>query len=122
MFAKRHTSRPRPFRAVAPEPAHDESFPRAVAGEDYDRYARVMAKRAVEWLVAHVERLHGVAIDAEELRARLRGAAVTELRRELYPQEERLLSDLLQRHPDPTASREHVQPEIPSFLLKKLAS
>lgn len=122
MFAKRPTSRPRPFRAVPPEPAHDESFPRAVAGEDYDRYARVMAKRADEWLVAHADRLHGVAIDAEELRARLRAAAVTELRRELYPQEERLLSDVLQRHPGAGASHAHVEPEIPSFLLKKLAS
>jgi hypothetical protein len=122
MFAKRHTSRPRPFRAVAPEPAHDESFPRAVAGEDYDRYARAMARRADEWLVAHLERLHGVAIDADELRSRLRAAATTELRRELYPQEERLLSEVLQRRPDAGSASERVQPEIPSFLLTKRAS
>ena len=49
-------------------------------------------------------------------------AATTELRRELYPQEDRLLSEVLQRRPDAGSASERVQPEIPSFLLTKRAS
>lgn len=120
MFAKRRNTRPKSFRAVT-EQAHDESFPRAVAGEDYDRYARAMAKHADQWLDAHLSRLSGTSVDAQELRSRLRTAAVTELRRELHAQEERLLSEILQRRPDPLNTTK-VEPEIPSFLLKRLAS
>ena len=100
----------------------EESFPRAVAGEDYDRYSRAMAKRADVWLVAHLSRLSGTVIEAQELRDRLRSAAEAELRRALNAQEERLLSEVLQRRPDAGTASNQVEPEIPSFLLKRMAS
>jgi hypothetical protein len=121
LLTKRRSFRSNLLRA-ATEPASDESFPRAVPGEDYDRYARAMAKHADQWLVAHLDRLSGVAIEAHELRERLRLAAVAEMRRELNAQEERLLSDVLQRRPDAGQPSDRVEPEIPSFLLRRIAS
>jgi hypothetical protein len=122
MFTKRRVSRPTPIRAPVPDAFEDESFPRAVSGEDYDRYARAMAKHADQWVVSHLSRLHGVAIEPHELRDRLRIAAGAELRRELNAQEERLLREVLQRHPEGANPTAHVAPEIPSFLLKRMAS
>lgn len=122
MLTKRRTSRSNQFSGAAPEAAHDESFPRAVAGEDYDRYARAMTKHADQWLHVHLARLSGAPLEAQELRDRLRSAAVTELRRELHPQEERLLSEVFQRRPESTNPADRVEPEIPSFLLKRMAS
>jgi hypothetical protein len=122
MLTTRRSFRSPIVRPTVPETSHDESFPRAIAGEDYDRYARAMAKRADQWVLAHLSRLNGSAIEVQEFRDRLRQAAVVELHRDLYGQEERLLSEVLQRHPDATAPAERVEPEIPSFLLRQMAS
>lgn len=122
MFTKRRPSRPKSILAIPHDAPDDESFPRAVAGEDYDRYSRAMAKHADQWVVAHLTRLSGVAIEPQELRDRLRTAAAAELRRDLNAQEERLLSDVFQRHTEAANPTERVEPEIPSFLLKRMAS
>jgi hypothetical protein len=100
----------------------DEPFPRALAGEDYGRYSRAMAKDADQWVVAHLSRLSGAAIEPQELGDRLRSAAVVELGRPLNTQEERLLSEAFQRRPEAANPTERFEPEIPSFLLKRMAS
>ena len=122
MLTNRRMPRPTPSRATDPDSLDDESFPRAVAGEDYDRYSRAMAKHADQWVVAHLSRLSGAAIEPQELRDRLRSAAVVELRRALNTQEERLLSEVFQRRLEAANPTERVEPEIPSFLLKRMAS
>ena len=122
MLTNPRASRSTPSRATDPASLDDEPFPRAVAGEDYDRYSRAMAKDADQWVVAHLSRLSGAAIEPQELGDRLRSAAVVELGRPLNTQEERLLSEVFQRRPEAANPMERVEPEIPSFLLKRMAS
>jgi hypothetical protein len=113
---------PTPSQATDPGSLDDEPFPRAVAGEDYDRYSRAMARDADLWVVAHLSRLSGAAIEPQELGDRLRSAAVVELGRPLNTQEERLLSEVVQRRLEAANPTEQIEPEIPSFLLKRMAS
>jgi hypothetical protein len=111
------------MRAQTPDFARatvvDDGFPRSVAGEDYDRYARAMANDVERWVAKHmpivVRSDLAAMLDAREA---LRTTAIAELRRDLYPNEERLLSSALRgRSALAEPSRQDVEPEIPEFLL-----
>jgi hypothetical protein len=93
----------------------DSSFPRAVRGEDYSRYAAAMWSQGVRWLSGEI------AIASEDVTHHaytvLRQAAVASVGRELYPQEQQLLSELIHREWDGGIdARARSTPEIPSFL------
>src|ERR1051326_8129648 len=91
--SRRHT-RPLTFRSNATDAA-ERRFPRAVAGEDYDRYATAVWRQADRWLQRHANRVADPRLELHEARDILWSVATTDLRRRLYPQEERLLSELL---------------------------
>ncbi|HEY9228808.1 MAG TPA: hypothetical protein VIP11_19305 [Gemmatimonadaceae bacterium] len=94
-------------------------FPSAIAGEEYARYARAMRVQADEWFRRHSGRIAAPDLSMHEARDILWSVAATDLTRRLYPQEERLLSDLLQKAwPARAAELAQIEPEIPSFLLK----
>ncbi|MEP6494746.1 MAG: hypothetical protein ABJF01_18820 [bacterium] len=113
----------RPTRRVTGRPtrtdtAVDAHFPRAVPGEEYERFARAMWRQGERWFRRHANEIAGPEVAAGDARTTLASAAATDLGRPLYHQEENLLSELLQRlwH-DPNKPAEHGVPEIPSFLL-----
>jgi hypothetical protein len=94
----------------------DTRFPRAVAGEEYDRYARAMWPQAQRWIRKHAHRVAGGDVPMEDARDILRSVAGIDLARRLYQQEERLLSEILLSAWRDLVGRRDVVPEIPSFL------
>jgi hypothetical protein len=121
MSIRRRTSRLKLTRGASPA-SNDASFPRAVPGEDYDRFARAMIWQGERWLRIQISDEKMRATETHELRVMLRAVAVAELQRDLHDQEERLLSELLQQRTDTAGRRESVEPEIPSFLLGRTGS
>lgn len=96
----------------------DTRFPRAVAGEEYDRYARAMWPQAQRWVRKHWHRIAADRMTIQDAQDVLRKIAGIDLARRLYGQEERMIAELLQsawhelgEKPAPAAA------EIPSFLL-----
>lgn len=93
----------------------DSTFPRAIAGEEYDRYARAMWAQGQRWIHGHWPRVTGITAsertmhDAADL---LRALVAREVGRLLYPQEEQLLGELLHAN-----WKEQVAAEVPSFLI-----
>jgi len=83
------------FRRSVPPAPPDSGFPRAVPGEDYERFGRAVWAQGQRWLrrvsPLVAERLPSMH-DARDV---LRTAAMTELGRALHEQEERLLGELL---------------------------
>jgi hypothetical protein len=76
---------------VAPE----IRFPAAVAGEQYERYAKSVWAQAHRWLALHWPQASERASTALDVRQRLRAVAATDINRHLYPQEEQLLSEIV---------------------------
>jgi hypothetical protein len=109
------------FRQSSTLSAPDIRFPRAVRGEAYERFARAMWLQGQRWIRKHSPRVAGVSFslyDPHEAHDLLRSAATMELGRPLYPQEERLLAELVQTDwPVIARRRAGITPEIPSFLL-----
>jgi len=99
------------LRRPSSEAELDTTFPRAIAGEEYDRYARAVWAQGQRWIHEHWPRaasertLH----DARDL---LRTLAAREVGRLLHPQEEHLLGELLH-----ASWEKHAAPEIPNFLI-----
>jgi hypothetical protein len=106
----------KPLTSVAPL---DTRFPRAIAGEDYERYARAMWPQAQRWIRKHWHRVAGGLISMDDARDVLRSVAGIDVTRRLYSQEERLLSELLQTAWFDLAGKRDVAPEIPSFLVAR---
>jgi hypothetical protein len=105
-----------PMSGVAPL---DTRFPRAVAGEEYDRYARAMWPQAQRWIRKHSHRIGGV-MTIQEAQDVLRCVAGIDLARRLYGQEERLITELLQgAWRDLGGKTTRPAAEIPSFLLAR---
>ena len=115
MIASRRHVIPIPFRSNS-ESGPDSRFPRAVAGEEFDRYARVVWRQAQRWTHKHWHRVSGAEVTMHEARETLRAFAAIDLSRRLYPQEEQLLSEVLcdtwRERPRPD-----ITPEIPAFLV-----
>lgn len=97
----------------------DTRFPRAVAGEEYDRYARAMWPQAQRWIRKHWHRVTGDDIAMDDARDLLRSVAGMDLARRLYAQEERLLGEILQGAWHDLSGRRDVAPEVPSFLVAR---
>ena len=89
----------------------DTTFPRAVAGEEYDRYARAVWAQGQRWIQEHWSRI-GPERTMHDARDLLRTLAVREVARLLNPQEEQLLGELLRAN-----WKEQTAPEIPRFLI-----
>lgn len=120
MLDARRQNRRIAFRPTGAVTVVDTRFPRAVAGEDYERFTRAMWRQAERWFHRHAHRISGPEIVMHDARDVLWSVASVDLTRGLYPQEERLLSDLLQhmwptRRADPAVP---AVPEIPSFLVR----
>jgi len=107
---------PLPFRP-GNDSGPDLRFPRAVAGEEFDRYARVVWSQAQRWLRRNWHRVTGLDVTMHDARETLRAIAAIDVSRRLYPQEEQLLSEVLQEAwNDPERRVLDIVPEIPSFL------
>jgi hypothetical protein len=105
-----------PFRPGT-DSGPDLRFPRAVAGEEFDRYARVVYSQAQRWLHRNWHRVTGLDVTMHDARETLRSLAAHDVARRLYPQEEQLLSEVLQAAwNDPERRTLDIVPEIPSFL------
>jgi hypothetical protein len=115
MIATRRNISPLPFRSNF-ESGPDTRFPRAVAGEEFDRYARVVWRQAQRWTHKHWHRVTAPDLTMHDAREVLRSFAAIDLARRLYPQEEQLLSEVLyetwRERPRPD-----ITPEIPAFLV-----
>ncbi len=84
-----------PSRSLTPAAA-GPIFPRAVAGEQYTRYAKSVWAHAQRWLTSHwAHAAHG-ATSEMDTRLKLRALAATDLNRHLNEQEEQLLSEIVQ--------------------------
>ena len=83
------------FHADPPVAATEIHFPAAVAGEQYERYAKSVWAQAHRWLAVHWSRASERATTALDVRQRLRAVAATDINRHLYPQEEQLLSEIV---------------------------
>jgi hypothetical protein len=114
-----HRRQPISFRPMASDAPLDTRFPRAVAGEEYERYARAMWPQAQRWIRKHWHRVAGGGLSIDDARDVLRSVAGIDLARRLYGQEERLLSELLQGAWYDLAGQRDVAPEIPSFLVAR---
>ncbi|HVX40886.1 MAG TPA: hypothetical protein VHB25_15055 [Gemmatimonadaceae bacterium] len=95
MLTTRRPARSIPFRPSTAE--LEARFPRAVAGEDYDRYARAVWPQAQRWVDRHWDRVVSFDYSVDEVRDVLHQIAAIDLARRLYPQEERLLAEIV-RH------------------------
>jgi hypothetical protein len=71
-------------------------FPRAVAGEQYSRYAKSVWTHAQRWLTSHWMYATKGAMTVMDARLKLRAVAATDLNRHLNEQEEQLLSEIVQ--------------------------
>ena len=89
----------RPVRSIrfrAATPAEPEiGFPRAVAGEDFERYARAMRRQSTVWVERHWSNIALSGVSMHDVRETLRSMASSELGRALRQQEELLLSAVL---------------------------
>ncbi len=112
-------TQPISFRPTTRETPLDTRFPRAVAGEEFERYARAMWPQAQRWIRKHWHRVAGGGIAIDEARDVLRAIASIDVARRLYAQEERLLGELLQGAWYDLAGQRDVAPEIPSFLVSR---
>jgi hypothetical protein len=83
------------FRRSAPPAPLDNGFPRAVPGEDYERFGRAMWAQGQRWVRTVSHLIAERSLSMHDARDVLRGAAATELGRALHEQEERLLGELL---------------------------
>jgi len=107
------------FRPTLSDTPLETRFPRAVAGEEYERYARAMWPQAQRWIRKHWHRVAGGGLAMDEARDILRSVAGIDLARRLYAQEEQLLSELLQGAWHDLVGKRDVTPEIPSFLVSR---
>ncbi len=96
MLTTRRPAQSIPFRAATGTDI-EARFPRAVAGEDYDRYARAVWVQAQRWVDRHWDRVVSFDYSIDEVRDILRQIATIDVARRLYPQEERLLAEIV-RH------------------------
>ena len=71
-------------------------FPRAVAGEQYARYAKSVWTHAQRWLASHWVQAARGATSEMDARLKLRALAATDLNRHLNEQEEQLLGEIVQ--------------------------
>ncbi|MDB4875983.1 MAG: hypothetical protein JWM41_2429 [Gemmatimonadetes bacterium] len=116
MLTTRRHVQPIPFRSTN-ESGPDTRFPRAVAGEQFDRYARVVWSQGQRWVRKHWHRVSSADFTMHDARETLRSFAAIDLSRRLYPQEEQLLSEVLQEAwNDEMRQMPDIVPEIPSFL------
>ena len=117
MLTTRRQVRTLPFRSST-QGGPDTRFPRAVAGEEFDRYARVVWHQGQRWLRKHWHRVTGPdVLSMHDARETLRAAAAFDLSRRLYPQEEQLLSEVLhEAWNDASRTMPDIVPEVPSFL------
>ena len=106
------------FRASQVVELLPNDFPRAVPGEEYERFARSVWSQSQRWLQRHRHQLIGVKTSIHDARDVLRTILSTEFERPLFDQEERLLGELLQTE-WPTIERRpgRLTPEIPAFLI-----
>ena len=86
------------FRRSAPPAPLESGFPRAVPGEDYERYGRAMWAQGQRWVRQRWHLAAERSLSMHDARDVLRTAAMTELGRALHEQEERLLGELLHAH------------------------
>lgn len=115
-------SQPIAFRPTITEQPLDTRFPRAIAGEDYQRYARAMWPQALRWLRKHLHRVTGddQTLMMDDARDLLGSVASFDLARRLYPQEERLLTELLQTNwPTGGSASDAAAPATPSFIASR---
>ena len=116
MLTTRRRVLPLPFRPST-ESGPDSRFPRAVAGEEFDRYARVVWSQAQRFLRRNWYRVTGLDVTMHDARDILRSVAAIDVSRRLYPQEEQLLGEVLhEAWNDPERRVLDIVPEIPSFL------
>jgi hypothetical protein len=116
MLTTRRHVQPLPFRS-SNESGNETRFPRAVAGEQFDRYARVVWSQGQRWVRKHWHRVSGSELTMHDARETLRAYAAIDLSRRMYPQEEQLLSEVLQEAWQADAREmPDIVPEIPSFL------
>ena len=106
------------FRPMASDAPLDTRFPRAVAGEEYERYARAMWPQAQRWIRKHWHRVAS-GLPMDDARDLLHCVAGIDLARRLYAQEERLLSEVIQGAWHDLSGQRDVAPEIPSFLVAR---
>jgi len=118
MFSLQRPARRVAFRPNGAVTVVDSRFPRAVAGEDYERFTRATWHQAERWFRRNAHRIAGHDVAMHDARLILWSVASVDLNRRLYPQEERLLSELLQ-HMWPTRRVDPAVPEIPSFLVRE---
>jgi len=83
------------FHADPPVAASEIHFPAAVAGEQYERYAKSVWAQANRWLSVHWTTASERATTALDVRQKLRAVAAVDINRHLYPQEEQLLSEIV---------------------------
>ena len=84
-----------PHRSMTPATTAP-MFPGAVAGEQYSRYAKSVWTHAQRWLVEHWTAAARGATTVMDARLKLRALAAIDLHRHLHPQEEQLLSEIVQ--------------------------
>jgi hypothetical protein len=118
MRSSRRPDVPIAFRSAPSTVVIDASFPAAVPGEDFDRYKRAVWRQGERWFTRNSFRVSRSSMGMHEARELLWSVASRDLTRPLNPQEERLLSEVLQqewsaieRWPD------DAEPEIPAFLI-----
>jgi hypothetical protein len=70
-------------------------FPAAVAGEQYERYAKSVWAQANRWLTSHWADAAATPATALDVRQKLRSVAAADVKRHLYAQEEQLLSEIV---------------------------
>jgi hypothetical protein len=92
------------FHAEPSAPAPEIHFPAAVAGEQYERYAKSVWTQANRWVAAHWSRASERATTALDVRQKLRAVAAVDINRHLYPQEEQLLSEIVHASWEASAS------------------
>jgi hypothetical protein len=78
-----------------------------------------MWPQAQRWIRKHWHRVAGGGMAIDEARDLLWSVASIDLTRRLYPQEERLLGELLQGAWYDLAGERGVAPEVPSFLVSR---
>jgi hypothetical protein len=111
------------YRSTGPDIVPDSRFPRAVAGEEFERYARATWRQAERWFRRNKARVTDPTLTFEHARDILWSVASVDLGRRLYPQEERLLSEMLDfEWLDIMRAAAAFDPEIPEFLRHRRAS
>jgi hypothetical protein len=95
MARARPRGAPVKFHASPPVAPPETLFPAAVAGEQYERYAKSVWAQAHQWLSVHWSRASDQATTALDVRQKLRAIAATDIKRHLYAQEEQLLSAMV---------------------------